>query len=1059
MNTGNLIHKNITHFAKYYKLVAVAVIITVAIIVGSLMVGDSVRTTLIKRVAERLGDTETIVFSRNSYMDAQFMDTPLFRDEARGILLTNGFISQGGKLIPVFVWGVNDMSVTPGSAYINNALAKELGNRGNDDAIVLRLPAAGLVPSGSLFVTENYTTSLRLSLQGIIDTSEGGNISMKNEQVIPLNIFVDRDELAAAMETEDKINLILSEKTITDKELETVWDYSISGLSASRKDGFTEIVSDRVFLQQQVVETIEQNNSRPNRLFSYLANSIMLGSESIPYSFVTAADKYKEEPLGNDEIILSDYSARRLHARQGDSIQVTFFTSEDLKTLNTDTVRLVVKQIVPLAELHQDKTLSADFPGLSDVERCTDWDSDLPINMDLITDEDERYWEQYRSTPKAIIGYDAVAAGWSNAYGNATAVRVDDLEPDLSELRPEMFGIQLIYPRETGLFAARNGVDFSSLFLALGFFIIVSAILLMLIPLSEMFYKRRGELSLMQSLGFTPRRITRILWLESAPVVLVSAVVGVVAGLLYTALIMWLLGNVWKGATHTEGFAVYPGISTILIGLVVSISLSLLLLRHTIVRQVKKNHLRVAQPTYLLQKGCPKGGVVGAKSNNSHLIYAIIATLLSLLTILINLITLRSVVLFVIIGILLIGTAALWGNYLIYRKGTSCTVGFDITKLIWSALYAGKKQAILSFFTLAMGVFIVFSVGLNRKGFADSTQIRTGTGGYSLWCESSVPVYHNLATDEGREKLSLTTLPHGTDVLQCLRYGADDASCLNLNKVSTPTVLGVDMQAMAASDFRIEQSIYPSDTEDIFERMQSRKGTVYPALIDATVLTWGLMMSLGDTLYYEGDRGQTIAIQLAGTLSNSIFQGHILVDRSLFAEMWEETAGSEIFLLKTREEEKEEVKNLLSQALNEYGVRVSTTNDRLRQFNTVTDTYLTIFLTLGGLGLLLGIMSFIIAVRKNLTMRRSEIQLYRTLGFTDSRIGQTLYCENVWVPLYAIATGVISSLVGVCTSFANAGIWVWLMAVFFTLFFIGCVMVFVRKEVQNEIQKSKVADI
>ena len=150
--------------------------------------------------------------------------------------------------------------------------------------------------------------------------------------------------------------------------------------------------------------------------------------------------------------------------------------------------------------------------------------------------------------------------------------------------------------------------------------------------------------------------------------------------------------------------------------------------------------------------------------------------------------------------------------------------------------------------------------------------------------------------------------------------------------------------------------------------MRERTNSVYPALVDATVLTWGIGMNLGDTLYYKNDQGLPIAIRLVGTLSNSVFQGNILVDQALFSEIWTETTGSEVFLLKTGESEREEVKKLISQALSEYGVRVMTTNDRLRQFNTVTDTYLTIFMTLGGLGLLLGILSFIIVIRENLAM-------------------------------------------------------------------------------------------
>lgn len=1033
LKLNNLINRNIVFFTRYYKLVAIAVLITVAVVVGSLVVGDSVRMTLVQRVAERLGDTETIIFSRNSFMAQELPENALFKDKARCILLTNGFISQNGKLIPVFVWGVDDMSVSKGGARINPALRKELG-QSNPDAIVLRLPASGLVPSGSLFVTENYTTSMRLTFEGEVSVEEGGNISMKNEQILPFNIFVNREELAEVLETEGKINLILANNEISAGDLEQVWNYSSSGLSVVRKDDFTEIISDRVFLQNKVVETICGNNRNPNRLFSYLANTIELGETSIPYSFVTALDRYKGQPLQKDEIILSDYSAERLQAKPGDYIKISYFTSQDLKTLKTDTIYLQVKAIVPLNELHDDKTLSADFPGLSDVERCTDWDSDLPINMDLITDEDERYWELYRSTPKAIIAYDAVADDWGNAYGNATAIRIDNADPDLSGLHADMFGIQVIHPRSAGLYAAKNGVDFSSLFLALGFFIIISAMLLMLIPLSEMLFQRRHEIALLKALGYTKKRIAGMLWKETAPVVLLSSVAGVIVGFIYTALIMWLLGNVWKGATHTDGFSVYPAAITIVSGFLIGIGLSLLLLRRVIVRSLKERK---------------KASGIKIQSLKGKKIIVVFSTLLAFGITGVNFFILHSVTLFVVVGVIFIGTAAIWGDFLICRNGSVLSGNFTTDKLIWSTLFANKKQAILSFLTLAIGVFIVFSVGLNRKGFADSSQLRTGTGGYTLWCESSVPVYHNMATQSGKEKLSLTALPNDARILQCLRYNADDASCLNLNKVTNPTVLGVNMNELPASDFQIEQNIYSLDREGVFRQMQSHTGNVYPALVDATVLTWSLMINIGDTLWYEDDRGQNVALRIVGTLSNSIFQGNILIDRNLFSEIWEETTGSEVFLLKTNIAETQSVASLLATALNEYGVRVTTTNDRLKQFNTVTDTYLTIFLTLGGLGLLLGIMSFIIVIRKNLSTRRREIELYRTLGFTGKKIEQTLYRENLLVPLYAIATGVISSLVGVSISFMNTGIGVWILAMLFTVFFVMCVMLFVRKSVKN----------
>ena len=58
-------------------------------------------------------------------------------------------------------------------------------------------------------------------------------------------------------------------------------------------------------------------------------------------------------------------------------------------------------------------------------------------------------------------------------------------------------------------------MDLQDLFLALEFFIIVSAVLLMLNPLSEMFYRRRHEIALLRSMGYTGNVSKGMLWMES----------------------------------------------------------------------------------------------------------------------------------------------------------------------------------------------------------------------------------------------------------------------------------------------------------------------------------------------------------------------------------------------------------------------------------------------------------------------------------------------------------------------------------------------------------------
>jgi putative ABC transport system permease protein len=1046
MNPGNLAARGRSAFARFYRLTAAAVAILTGVITGSLVTGDSVRGTLVRRVTERLGRTETVVFARNSFLDRAILDDPSFAG-ARGLLTARGFVSDGGKLIPVTVYGVDCMSIPANGARINRALEKEFAG-GVPSDMVLRLPATGMTPSGSLFVTENYTTVLRLAFSGVAETGDGGDFSLKNEQTAAFNIFLDRDCLAAALDVENRVNLILFDRVFTHGELAGAWRPEHSGLKTKAADGVTEVFSDRTFIQGEAVDAILRNCPTTNRLFSYLANSIVCGERSVPYSFVTALDRYAGEALRDGDAVLSDYAAARLGARVGDSVRLSYFVSHDLKTLSERSRAFTVTKIVPLAVLQSDSGLSVDFPGLSNVEKCTDWDSDLPIDMSRIGDEDERYWKLYRNTPKVLAGYGALALDWGNAYGTATALRIDGeaVLRDIPDLKPEMFGISLIRPREAGFEAARNGVDFAGLFLALGVFIVVSAVLLMTVPLSEMFQLRRDETALLESLGYSRRRIAAMFGREATPAILAGSLVGALLGPLYTGVILLLLGGVWRGATQTSGFSLVPDAGTMFTGLIAGtvISMTALLL--------------------LLWKEARMGFGTGRKNSTEqccktsrpcrvNFAPALLAAILAAAAVL-PLLAGDPTMAFVASGALLTAAAAVFGNDFLRRTGGRPAAEMNVSRLVRATIYDRRRQALLSFVTLALGVFIVFSVGLNRQNFADVSQHLAATGGYSLLCETSVPIQHSLDTRRGREKLALADLPPEAMTLQFSRYGADDASCLNLNRVGTPTVLGVDTEVLAGSDFETARSLY-GDKAATFAAMRTETDGAIPALVDETVLEWSLMRRLGDTIVYTGDGGRDVVVRLVGTLRNSIFQGNIIVDKRFFAEAWSETAGSELMLVRVDGKNIAATKNLLSQALSDYGVRVVATTDRLKELNGVTDTYLSIFMTLGALGLLLGIMSFVVVVRKNLAARRYEIDLYRTLGFGDGAVRSILYRENVVTPLYALATGVTAAIVGASAGFAGISVALWIATVCFTLLFAICITGFVKLVINVKVLKTE----
>ncbi len=1007
MRSRELTYRSLRYYRRFWRLVAAATAVASAVIAGSLVVGDSVRHSLQQRVLDRLGDTQSFILSGSGYLDAGFVQS---FPEASGVLLSDGFLSVEGRLVPVTVWGVDGMEA--GTAAIGAELAREAGLR-EQESFALRLPRNSLVPSGSLFVTEGYAASLRLRVTEIRDAAHGGNLSLRNAQVLPLNVFVSRGQLCELLETGDKVNLIRSPRVVDGTALEVAFRPEHAGLTVrTAADGRREVVSDQIFLRESLVEGLRGADPAPNRLYSYLANSLEGARGEIPYSFVTAADAYRGRVLDPGELLLSDYSARRLGAAVGDTVRITYYVSPGMKRLDTASVTLRVGGIVPLAELLSDPGLSADYPGLTDAARCSDWDSDLPIDMGRITDEDERYWELYRAAPKAILPYAAVAADWRTPFGVATALRLED-EPDWSVLRASDCGITVTQPREGSLAAARSGVDFGSLFLALGCFILFAALLLIANPLAEMLQHRRSETTLLGALGYSDARIRRLRLREGLPVVGLASLGGVLAGILYAALVLFLLGNLWRGATHTDGFRLFPRPLTLLVSLLGGALLSAAVLGWSLrARRGGERPLRQPRP--------------------SHTRLAALLCTLPLLFLPVFSRQLGAVVSFVLEGCFALAALTLWlRDSLVRRPGTSP----DRQGLVEADRRASRPRQMLAFVTLSLGIFIVFAVGLNRQDFSSGAHKAAGAGGFDYWGETTVPVYYDLNTPEGRSQLALGALSEDARILQFTLADGDDASCLNLNKVETPAVLGVDMEAFL--------SHFPATGAGA---EQLRRGGV---LLDETVLLWSLGKQVGDTLHYTDSRGRAVDWVIAGTLQNTFFQGYALADRQAFAQAWPEITGSRVFLLRSDDPADA---GILSNALNDYGLRLVPSGERLRQFNSVTDTYLTIFLMLGAIGLLLGLLSFFILTRKDIHARTEDIRLMKQLGYSRGRVEEQLDRTLLPVPLASVAAGVFAALVSVLASLGGIPLPIWLLCLLLTCLFLWLVRRYVRRAVREGVE-------
>nr|NQU94491.1 ABC transporter permease [Bacteroidota bacterium] len=196
---------------------------------------------------------------------------------------------------------------------------------------------------------------------------------------------------------------------------------------------------------------------------------------------------------------------------------------------------------------------------------------------------------------------------------------------------------------------------------------------------------------------------------------------------------------------------------------------------------------------------------------------------------------------------------------------------------------------------------------------------------------------------------------------------------------------------------------------------------VIPAFADQTVITWGLIKKVGDTVEYVNENGEALKLVLVGGLANSIFQGNILISGRHFRQNFPSVSGSKIMLVDAPDHtDPSAIQNTLNSYLPDYGVQVTNTVARLAEFNSVTNTYLTVFMFLGGLGVIIGTLGMAIVLLRNMLDRRQELALLLALGFKKSTVFKVIFYENLFLLLAGLTIGFLSAIIGILPSILSA---------------------------------------
>ena len=1058
MNLTRLIFRNLWFYRKPYLAVAVGVMISTAVLTGALIVGDSVRFSLQHLTDVRLGKIRYVLqpnerFFRQELADEIFAQThiPVAPAIQCGAIAINS--DKNLRINHVQVIGIDQRFLgfwdqplpAPGEdeAILGRNVAEKLDIK-SGDYLLLRIQKQGKTPSNAPFAAEKRSSvSLRVKVAGIADDHQMGLFSLKSNQTAPFNIFISLGQMASMLELKGYANMLLAGGDSLspvifsgfDSAIGLSWKPEDAGLHFSKhgKDGMYEIIPDRIFFDDNTANAILSTIPGCESILTYMVNSISSKGRTTPYSFVTAANEsFLKQTIAPGGIVVNEWLSKDIGIGPGDSVTLRYFIMGNLRSLKEDSARFFVKAVIPDRNSLADPQLMPDFPGMSDAGNCHDWETGAPIDLKRIRDKDEQYWKDYRGTPKAFILLETGQKIWSNKFGHFTSFRFMTTETHLpgikkrlmEKLRPGQYGLSFQAVYKEGQLAAGNSTDFGGLFLSLSFFIMLSAVLLTAMLFSLFAQKRSAETGILAATGFRRRQILGMMSVEALIVAVAGAIPGTFAGILYNQLLIVGLNTLWYDAVNTSMIVMHIKPLAVIFGAASGILTSV-----TVMVVVLWKNLR--NPLAILVKGAfhiphpasLKGNII---INAATGVASIAISLILILGLLITGQTMNVPLFLAAGGLFLLGGLAMMNLFLIrttLKRSAGITRFFQLV-LKNVALHRNRTLAVVTL--LSLGTFSIVITGANRKTFYGvETDRSSGTGGFLFWAETVIPIMNDLNTPAGADAYGLKDedILDSVHFIQLTRLDGDDASCLNLNQVSRPVILGVPpcfFDRIQAFSFT---GLLPSvDKGHPWKYLEKRLAQdVIPGFADETVITWGLRKKAGDTLFYRDESGKILKIKLMGGLDNSIFQGNVLVSDSLLHLFFPSSGGSRIMLIEGPASKSDAIAHRLEALFRDDGMMITSTAVRLAAFHAVENTYLSVFLLLGGLGVIIGTFGLGIVILRNIHQRRQEFAIYLALGFKRKFILRLILVEHLFMLLSGLFLGLISALTGILPSLVSPG--------------------------------------
>jgi hypothetical protein len=378
-------------------------------------------------------------------------------------------------------------------------------------------------------------------------------------------------------------------------------------------------------------------------------------------------------------------------------------------------------------------------------------------------------------------------------------------------------------------------------------------------------------------------------------------------------------------------------------------------------------------------------------------------------------------------GLLLIACLAAAAWMLRSARRHSETERWSLSVLAIRTAKRHPARSLLTVSLIALASFLLVTVAAMRQSPPSDPSVKnSGTGGYRMIVSADIPLLADLNTRAGRANLGMrepdAPIWSNARFTSLRRWAGQDASCLNLTRPDSPTILGVSSDMIRANRFKFARvAVEMENPWTLLEHPKHESEDDIPVIADDETARYILKLGLEESITIRDPGGRPRRLRLVATLAGSMFQSELLMSEANFRRIFPMSSGFGVVLVETDGAHADEIARRLGQELDGFAVTVDSTADRLAAYKQVANTYLSTFQTLGSLGLLLGTIGLAVVLLRGVIERRSELALLSAIGFDPARRTRLVLGENVALLLGGLVAGTVCALIAVLPAIISAG--------------------------------------